>query len=107
MTNQAHDENFLVSSVMKGRFSRRLVGGSLRKPAWGDSTMPRTTHPDPGAPRRVGAGTRPGGGRPGRPSHPIRLLPARLVPLTPEHERAALAALAALLAADDDEGESE
>lgn len=66
--------------------------------------MPRTTHPDPGAPRRAGAGTRPGGRRPGRPSHPIRLLPARLVPLTPEHERAALSALAALLAADDDRG---
>lgn len=31
---------------------------------------------------------------------PVRLLPARLVPLTPDHEQAALDALAALLAHD-------
>jgi hypothetical protein len=31
----------------------------------------------------------------------LRLLPAQLVPLTPEHERAALDALAVLLAADE------
>lgn len=69
--------------------------------------MPRTTHPDPGTPRRAGAGTRPPGRRPGHPTRPIRLEAARLVPLTSEHEHAALAALAVLLAHDhehDDEG---
>jgi hypothetical protein len=60
--------------------------------------MPNDTHPCPGTPRRAGAGTHPSGRRPGRPSHPIRLRAPRLVPLTDEHERAALAALAALLA---------
>lgn len=53
-------------------------------------------------PRRARATARPHG----RPSAPIRLLPARLVDLAPEHERAALVALAALLAHDqhDDRG---
>jgi len=66
--------------------------------------MPNDTDSCPGTPRRAGAGTRPTSPR--RRSHPIRLRPARLVPLTDEHERTALAALAALLAAllTDDEG---
>jgi hypothetical protein len=68
--------------------------------------MPHDTDPRPGTPRRAGAGTRPPGRRSGRISRPIRLRPARLVPLTDEHERTALAALAALLAPllTDDEG---
>ena len=56
-------------------------------------------------PRRARAGTRPPGRPRGRPSQPVRLLPARLVPLTAEHERAALDALAALLAHDDQDHE--
>ncbi len=58
--------------------------------------MPTTT-PDPDAPRRARSTARPLG----RPSVPIRLLTARLVGLAPEHERDALAAVAALLAHDD------
>ena len=58
-----------------------------------------STTPDAGVPQRVRAAAHPS---PGRPSAPIRLLPARLVTLAPEHERAALAALAALLAHDYD-----
>jgi hypothetical protein len=67
--------------------------------------MPHDIHPGPGTPRRAGAGTRPTSPR--RQGRPIRLRPALLVPLTDEHERTALAALAALLApllTDDDEG---
>ena len=58
-----------------------------------------STIPDPDVPRRALA---PAHRNPGRPSAPIQLLPARLVVLAPEHERAALAALAALLAQDYD-----
>ena len=58
--------------------------------------MPHPTDPDDGPPpRRARAGTRPPGRPRGRPSHPVRLLAARLVALTPEHERDALAALLA------------
>ena len=66
--------------------------------------LPHDTDSGPGTPRRAGAGTRPTSPR--RRSRPIRLRPARLMPLTDEHERTALAALAALLAPllTDDEG---
>ena len=63
--------------------------------------MPHDTGTGPGAPGRAEAGTRPPGRRPGRHSHPLRLAEPRLVPLTPEHERAALDALATLLAHDE------
>ena len=63
--------------------------------------MPHDTDTGPGAPRRARAGTPPPRPPPGRHSHPVRLAEPRLVPLTPEHERAALDALAALLAHDE------
>ena len=96
-----------MPGVTIGPFPRHLEGGTLRKPGLGRTPMPNDTDPRPGTPRRAGAGTRPTSPRPRRRSRPIRLRPARLVPLTDEHERTALAALAALLApllTDDDEG---
>ena len=78
-------------------FPRRLEGRKRKR--WPGANTSMSTTSDPDVPQRALAAAHPS---PGRPSAPIRLLPARLVALAPEHERAAVAALAALLAHDYD-----
>lgn len=90
---------FFERVVAKRAFPRQLQGGRAQAGlARASNPMSRTTNPDPGAPRRPQPVPRPHRRQPGRPRRSIRLEAPRLVPLAPEHEQAALAALAALLA---------